>query len=284
VRRVSIAPPSQPTAPVPPGPSSSFTTLRPESYTIDAPVLSIWTTLQCMNRLLLCELHAHTTWSDGHLTLPQLVDLYGEHDFDVLCITDHSVRLEDPTPNAVDAWTWPAYSAAIREEAERALAEYDLIVIPGLELSDNHDDPDQSAHVLALGLDQHISVDAGIVTALEAANDHRAAVIAAHPYGATDVTPLRPTRRIARELETFRPLVHCYELFNRHEVFTWVAEARLPAIASGDVHRATHLASWKSLLSCDKDPGAVVDYLRSRGRVCVMPFALEHRLALPLAA
>jgi hypothetical protein len=36
---------------------------------------------------------------------------------------------------------------------------------------------------------------------------------------------MRPTRRIARELDTFRPLVHRYELFNRDEVFGWLAEA-----------------------------------------------------------
>src|SRR4029450_12400263 len=130
-----------------------------------------------MTRLLLCELHAHTTWSDGHLTLPQLVDLYGESGFDVLCIPAHSVRLDDPPPNAVDAWTWPAYSAAVRAEAARAFAEYELLVILGLELSDNHDDPDLSAHALALGLDQHIALDDGIVLALGAAQDQRAAVV-----------------------------------------------------------------------------------------------------------
>jgi predicted metal-dependent phosphoesterase TrpH len=237
-----------------------------------------------MSRLLLCELHAHTTWSDGCLTLPQLVDLYGENGFDVLCVTDHAVRLDDPMPSAVDSWTWPGYLAAIRAEAARALEEYSLVVIPGLELSDNDDDPDLSAHALALGLEQHISVDAGIVAALEAANDQRAAVVAAHPYAAADVTAMRPTRRIARELDTFRALVHRYELFNRDEVFGWVAEARLPGIATGDVHRSAHLSSWKTLLPCEKDPHAVVDYLRSRGRVCLMPFAYEQRGALPLAA
>jgi predicted metal-dependent phosphoesterase TrpH len=30
---------------------------------------------------LLCELHAHTRWSDGELTLPELVDLYGRNGF-----------------------------------------------------------------------------------------------------------------------------------------------------------------------------------------------------------
>jgi hypothetical protein len=237
-----------------------------------------------MNGLLLCELHAHTTWSDGQLTLHELVDLYGEHGFDVLCITDHCVRLDDPMPNAVDPWTWPAYITEIRAEAERAQSEYGLLLVPGLELSDNRYDPDLSAHALALGLDQHISIDEGIVDALEAANDLHAAVIAAHPYSAGDVTSLRPTRRIASEHETFRPLIHRYELFNRDEVFGWVAEARLAPIASGDVHRAAHIASWKTLLPCEKDEEAVVDYLRSRGRVCLMPYAADLRPALPTAA
>ena len=237
-----------------------------------------------MNRLLLCELHAHTTWSDGHLTLPQLVDLYGANGFDVLCITDHCVRLEDPMPAAVDPWTWPAYLAAIRAEAARALADYELLLIPGLELSDNHDDPDRSAHALALGLAEHISVDSGILPALEAANDQRAAVVAAHPYAPADLTSMRPTRRIALEPETFRPLVHRYELFNRDEVFAWVADARLPSIASGDVHRAAHLASWKTLLPCEKAPEPVIAYLRSSGRACLMPYAPEERGTVPLAA
>ena len=48
------------------------------------------------HHLLLCELHAHTTWSDGSQTIGQLVDTYGQAGFDVLCITDHAVRPDDP--------------------------------------------------------------------------------------------------------------------------------------------------------------------------------------------
>lgn len=237
-----------------------------------------------MSDLLLCELHAHTTWSDGYLALRELVDLYGESGFDVLCVTDHTVRLDDPMPAAIDSWTWPAYSAAVRAEAGRALSEYGLIVIPGLELSDNHEDPDLSAHALALGLERFVSVDAGLLPALEAANDQGAAVVAAHPYSGTDVTPLRPTRRIWREREALRGLIHRYELFNRREVFGWVAAEELPPVATGDVHRAEHLASWKTLLRCDKDPAAVVAHLRSRARVLLTPFAPERRAELPIAA
>jgi predicted metal-dependent phosphoesterase TrpH len=234
--------------------------------------------------LLLSELHAHTTWSDGYLTLPELVDLYGRHEFDVLCVTDHVVRLDDPMATAIDSWTWPAYLAAIRAQAERALEEYGLLVIPGLELSDNQEDPDRSAHALALGLERHVAVDEGIVAALEAANEQGAALVAAHPYRADDWTPLRPTRRIARELETFRELIHRYELFNRNEVFSWVAEAGLPGVATGDVHRDAHLASWKTLIPCERDEAAVVNYLRSAGNAFLMPFALDRREPVPLAA
>ena len=60
---------------------------------------------------LLAELHAHTTWSDGELPLPALVDLYGAHGFDVLCITDHVVRRRRGA-RYVDEDNWPEYRAA----------------------------------------------------------------------------------------------------------------------------------------------------------------------------
>jgi hypothetical protein len=65
---------------------------------------------------LVCELHAHTRWSDGSLTLPELVDLYGDAGFDVLCITDHVVAGEEH----VHAGNHAAYLAAIDVQAVRA--------------------------------------------------------------------------------------------------------------------------------------------------------------------
>lgn len=61
-----------------------------------------------------------------------------------------------------------------------------------------------------------------------------------------------------------RPLVDRWELFNRTDVFSWVAEAGLPSVVSGDFHRPEHLYGWKTLLPCSKNETAVVDYLRSR--------------------
>jgi hypothetical protein len=84
--------------------------------------------------LLLCELHAHTTWSDGALTLTELVDLYGRERFDVLCITDHALpdRRRPTRPLRLDRHTHAHYLRAIEREARRARDQYGLLVIPGL--------------------------------------------------------------------------------------------------------------------------------------------------------
>jgi histidinol phosphatase-like PHP family hydrolase len=83
---------------------------------------------------LLCELHAHATWSDGALTVPELVDLYSHSGFDVLAITDHVVRADDP--------------------ARRTGSTVD------------HADPRRAAHALAIGLRRFVELDRGLEPAL----------------------------------------------------------------------------------------------------------------------
>ena len=218
---------------------------------------------------LLCELHAHTRWSDGDFSVSELVDLHGRAGFDVLCVTDHVVRRDDPWRartllSSVGASQWNAYLADIEREAKRALAQYGMLVIPGLELTFNDADSSQAAHAVAVGLRAFVSVDSGIEQALLAARDAGGAIVAAHPYDgpAPTAQDLRLTRRFALDAG-LRDLAHRFELFNRSHLFAWVAEEGLPAVAGGDVHRAEHLAGWRTLVPCRREEGAVVDYLRS---------------------
>ena len=220
--------------------------------------------------LLLCELHAHTTWSDGSQTIGQIVDTYGHARFDVLCITDHVVRPDDPLcgsddgPLHVHAGNYEAYLTAIEIEAARARVQYDMLVLPGLELTYNDLDPRAGAHAVAVGLERFVGVGDGIERALRDARGHGAALIAAHPYplGAA-ATALRTTARFATDWHELAPLVDRWELINRRDVFEWVARAGLPAVATGDAHEPGHVLTWKTLLPCRKDRGTVVDYLRS---------------------
>jgi predicted metal-dependent phosphoesterase TrpH len=220
-------------------------------------------------RPLLCELHAHSTWSDGTFGLRELVDLYGSQGFDVLVVSDHVLRSDDPWPdeNPGGAWVhegnYDDYIAAIGEEARRARSLYDLLVVPGLELTYNDRDPDLAGHAVAVGLRGLVSMDRGLAEAMRSARSEGAAIIAAHPHGEESSRPERTTRRFFREWRLLGGLIDRYELFNQREVFSWVANAGLPSVASGDFHRDEHLSSWKTLLPCEKTEAGVVAYLRS---------------------
>jgi predicted metal-dependent phosphoesterase TrpH len=220
---------------------------------------------------LLCELHAHTRWSDGALTLPELVDLYGRNGFDVLAVTDHVVRRDDPwlapdgPAGGVHLANHAEYLAEILSQAERARREYGLLLVPGLELTYNDPDPTIAAHAVAVGCGTFVGVDDGLDLALAQAREAGAALIAAHPYSqeAGGDSPARATTRFSCDWHELVPHIDRWELFNRYELFGWVAERGLPAVANGDFHRPEHLHGWKTLLPCSKSEEAVIDYLRS---------------------
>jgi hypothetical protein len=217
---------------------------------------------------LLCELHAHTTWSDGELSLHELVDLYGRTGFDVLCVTDHTHPVDDPWVHlGVRPEGLSGYFREIEEQAERARSLYGLVLLPGLELTENKADPDAAAHALAVGLSTSVTMEAGILSAMAAAKEAGAALVAAHRAGPESVGRSGVTRRLWRDREAFADVVHRWELINGHTAFPWIAEARLEVVANGDFHRHEHLASWKTLLPCEKSPDAIVDFLGRRARI-----------------
>jgi hypothetical protein len=77
---------------------------------------------------LRCQLHAHTTNSDGEPTPAGLVEHYARAGYDVLAITDH----------------WHV----------TPLAHDDILVLPSAELSGAVDGPFEEADVLAYGIDE----------------------------------------------------------------------------------------------------------------------------------
>jgi 3',5'-nucleoside bisphosphate phosphatase len=263
---------------------------------------------------LLCELHAHTRWSDGELTVAELVDLHGRNGFDVLCVTDHVVRSDDPWRfeeglrfNAIEEATFPLYLAEIEREAARAWRTYGLLVVPGLELTFNDAEPVMAAHAVAIGLREFVSVDDGIAEAMRSATQAGAAIVAAHPNSAQDRGSARAESPVAQHAESrspltngvpaepeqvrgrlterfsrdagLRDLAHRFELFNRTQLFGWVATAGLPVVASGDFHTPAHLKGWKTLLPSRHDEQTVVDYLRSPRPVYLARLDDELRVA-----
>src|SRR5262249_48089989 len=105
--------PCQPCGAASRGGSDSVTKRQPNTESLQTSgILDVMTGCQP----LLCELHAHTTWSDGMLSPRALCDLYGQSGFDVLAVTDHTVIGE----GHVREENFAAYLEEIEAEAERA--------------------------------------------------------------------------------------------------------------------------------------------------------------------
>jgi hypothetical protein len=118
---------------------------------------------------LLCDFHVHTTWSDGRMSLRDVVDLYGQTGrFDVIAITDHILMERDLFKRAgrlmslgrkhfsVTQDRFDDYLAEIAFEARRARRMYDLLVIPGAEI---HPEPLPKPKELAHHRAEHQGVD-----------------------------------------------------------------------------------------------------------------------------
>jgi hypothetical protein len=100
---------------------------------------------------------------------------------------------------------------------------------------------------------------------MEAARDLGAAAVVAHPYELGQLSATRSqTRYFSRHWRELEGLFHRVELFNGGQLFGWVAERGLLPVACGDLHRADQLPGWTTLVPCEHDADALVDYLRSR--------------------
>ena len=121
---------------------------------------------------LLCDFHVHTRWSDGRLSIREVIDLYGQTKrFDVIAITDHILMRRDLLARSGRLLTlgrrhfsvtedrFDQYLAEIESEARRARRLYDLLVIAGAEITQNHIRSKKNSHIVALNISEFISAD-----------------------------------------------------------------------------------------------------------------------------
>jgi hypothetical protein len=164
----------------------------------------------------------------------------------------------------VNAANVGAYLDEIEREGARAMTDYGLLLVPGLELTYNDPDPKRACHAVGLGLQGVVSMDEGPAAAMEVARDSGAAIVVAHPHRPSSTFRVSaPTWYFATRWRRLRGLFDRVELFNGGQLFSWVAAEGLAPVACGDLHRAEHLPGWTTLVPCEQDAEALVDFLRS---------------------
>ena len=224
---------------------------------------------------LLCDFHVHTQWSDGKLSVAEVVDLYGATGkFDVIAITDHILTKKDMLARAGRLATlgrrafgvreddFPAYLEDIAFQARRAWETYGMLVVPGAEITQNRLTGRKNSHIIALDIKRYISADQSAHEILREIRRQNALSIACHPHH-------RTTRRI--EISTcylwdhrdeLVELVDVWEAANRDDLFSVTSLKHFPYVANSDFHKPKHLYSWKTLVRSEKTWPAVKDALR----------------------
>ena len=232
---------------------------------------------------LLCDFHVHTRWSDGRLSIREVIDLYGKtRRFDVIAITDHILLRRDLLARAARMATlgyrdfsvtenrFDAYLEEIDAEAKRAKRLYDLLVIPGAEITQNHIRSKRNSHIVALNVREYISADQPAEEILKAIRRQGALSIACHPHHRTTRRFEIGTCYLWDHRKRLAELVDVWEAANRDDLFSVTSLKHYPYVANSDFHKPKHLHSWKTLLRCEKNWAAIASTLRANVDVALL--------------
>ena len=208
------------------------------------------------------DFHLHTNYSDGELSIRDLVDLMGRNGMGAIAITDHlceqktflgkSARFLAKT---LTKDSFPFYMEAIRNEARRAWREYGMLVVPGVEITKNSFSHKDSAHILAIDIHSYIDPDQSIEDIIHQIHSQGGLAIAAHPVS-TGVSE-HQTYHLWNNREKYSPLFDAWEVASGNIIFKDVQRSGLPMIANSDLHRPQQIESWKTMFSVEKDIAAI---------------------------
>jgi UDP-N-acetylglucosamine:LPS N-acetylglucosamine transferase/predicted metal-dependent phosphoesterase TrpH len=234
---------------------------------------------------LLCDFHVHTNYSDGKLTVAEVVDFYGVRGFDCICITDHWAdprrligKLARLTPFTLSTDQIEEYFEVITREAKRAWRRYGLLVLTGLEFNKDGPTRKSSAHLLGIDLKLPISPRLDLMETITRIHAQGALAVAAHPHLMKSEWA-KETLYLWDNQEKFAPVIDAWEIANRNNLFTPVSLRRLPFLANSDFHKPKHIFSWKTLLNCEKDAEAIKECIRRNENVSITLYRGEETSA-----
>jgi PHP family Zn ribbon phosphoesterase len=219
--------------------------------------------------MFLADLHIHSTFSDGKLTIPELVDFYGKKGFGAIAITDHLCEEKSVIGKAAKVIghtltpaSFPFYLGILKSEAERAMDQYGMVVIPGFELSKNSISNHRSAHILGIGVNDFIWADADVVKLARGIRAQGALAIAAHPVSTRKAE--KQTYHLWDRRRELAPEFDAWEIASGPYIFDEVKDSGLPVVASSDLHHPKQIQAWKTVFECEKNPDAILDAIRKQ--------------------
>lgn len=236
------------------------------------------------SNMLLCDFHIHSNYSDGKLTVPEIVDFYGKRGFDCICITDHlgdPRRLIGKLSKLLNLTLGPEqldeYFDVIERERRRAWRKYGMLVMTGIEFNKDGYSKKTSAHLLGIDLKRPINPAMDLPETIAEIHAQGGLAVASHPHIMKSEWG-KNTLFLWENQDIFAPLIDAWEIANRNNIFTPVGLKRLSFLANSDFHKPKHIYSWKTLLHCDKDCDAIKDCIRRNEQIAITLYRDTHPL------
>ena len=234
--------------------------------------------LSVADRPLLCDFHIHSNYSDGKLSVAELIDFYGTRHFDCICITDHLAdprrligKLSKLARLTLSPHQMEECFEVIERERRRAWRKYSMLLLAGLEFNKDGLTRKSSAHLLGIGLETPLADNLDLPETIREIHAQGGLAIASHPHIMKSEWG-KNTLYLWENQEQFVPLLDAWEVANRNNMFNPVSAKRLPYVANSDFHKPKHIYSWKTLLSCEKQLDAIKHCVRKNEHVAITLF------------
>ena len=227
------------------------------------------------SQALLCDFHMHSDYSDGKLSVRELVDFYGVRGFHCICITDHLTdprrligKLSKLSRLVLAEGRVAEYFDVLERERRRAWNKYGMLVLSGIEFNKDGLTKKSSAHLLGIDMQMPIASALDLPETIAQLHAQGALAVASHPHVFKSDWG-KNTLFLWENQDEFAPLLDAWEIANRNDIFAPVGLKRMPFIANSDFHKPRDIYSWKTLLHCEKHPDAIKDCIRRNEHVSI---------------
>ena len=209
--------------------------------------------------MFLADLRIRSTFSDGKLTIPEIVDFYGTRKFGAIAITDllsesatllgkTTVSLNRSLTNGMFAF----YMGILKSEAKRAWDQYQMVLIPGLELTQNSMIKARAAQVIGLGISEFINADQDVVELAKKIHAQGGLAIAGN------------SRYLWERALEIQNDFDAWEMSRGKTLHRKLLRSTLRKGVGGFIRNPRHAGSWKSVFFCEKNQAAILSAIKEQ--------------------
>jgi hypothetical protein len=196
----------------------------------------------------LVDLHIHSNFSDGKLSIAEIVDFYGAKGFSAIAITDHLADSKTLTgfvthklKLSLNETNMEAYLQELHTQSRRAWQKYNMLLLAGVEVTLNSWSRQNGAHIVFLNVDKYIDPNKPVLDLLKENSQYFS--IAAHPLW-QEAYEFKTTY-LWEQREQLNPYVKAWECATAQKFSKEVYQSGYAYVSSSDFHSPNKFESWK---------------------------------------